>query len=104
MFFEIEQKHAQRKYGLIVASITAADGGFVFSRTAKASNDEASHECRRRIRPEFDRLGRTAILIEPSPLRNIRFSPQNSPNSKTNATCCACLFLHPHPYFHISPD
>jgi hypothetical protein len=32
MFFEIEQKHAQRKYGLIVASITAADGGFVFSR------------------------------------------------------------------------
>ena len=43
MIFEIEQKHAQRKYGLIVASITAADGGFVFSTTAKASNDEASH-------------------------------------------------------------
>jgi hypothetical protein len=37
-FFEIEQKHAQRKNGLIVASITAADGGFVFSTTAKEEN------------------------------------------------------------------
>jgi len=28
-----------------------------------------------------------------SPLRNIRFSPQNLPNCKTNAICCACPFL-----------
>jgi len=27
-----------------------------------------------------------------SPLRNIRFSPQNLPNCKTNAICCACPF------------
>jgi hypothetical protein len=33
-----------------------------------------------------------------SPLRNIRFSPQNLPNCKTNAICCACPFL----FFFVS--
>jgi hypothetical protein len=45
----------------------AADGEFVFSTTAKASKaskDETSHDCRGRIRTDFDRLGRTAIPIE----------------------------------------
>ena len=39
---------------------TASDGEFVFSTTVKASKDEASHDCRGRIRAEFDRLVRTA--------------------------------------------
>jgi predicted DNA-binding transcriptional regulator AlpA len=43
---------------------TSADGEFVFSTTAKASKDETSHDCRGRIRTDFDRLGRTAIPIE----------------------------------------
>jgi hypothetical protein len=38
---------------------TASDGEFVFSTTVKASKDEASHDCRGRIRAEFDRLVRT---------------------------------------------
>jgi hypothetical protein len=44
----------------------SADGEFVFSTTAEASKDEASHDYRARIRTDFDRLGRTATLIEPS--------------------------------------
>ena len=43
---------------------TASDGEFVFSTTVKASKDEASHDCRGRIRTDFDRLGRTATPIE----------------------------------------
>jgi hypothetical protein len=34
---------------------TASDGEFVFSTTVKASKDEASHDCRGRIRAEFER-------------------------------------------------
>ena len=51
---------------MAIGSRTAADGEFVFSTTAKASKDGAFHDCSGRIRPEFDRLERTATLIEPS--------------------------------------
>ena len=47
-----------------IGSRTASDGEFVFSTTVKASKDEASHDCRGRIRAEFDRLVRTATPIE----------------------------------------
>jgi hypothetical protein len=47
-----------------IGARTASDGEFVFSTTAKASKDEASHDCRGRIRAEFDRLVRTATPIE----------------------------------------
>jgi Arc/MetJ family transcription regulator len=38
-----------------IGARTASDGEFVFSTTAKASKDEASHDCRGRIRAEFER-------------------------------------------------
>jgi hypothetical protein len=47
-----------------IGARTASDGEFVFSTTVKASKDEASHDCRGRIRAEFDRLVRTATPIE----------------------------------------
>jgi hypothetical protein len=47
-----------------IGARTAADVEFVFSTTVKASKDETSHDCRGRIRTDFDRLGRTAIPIE----------------------------------------
>jgi hypothetical protein len=38
-----------------IGARTASDGEFVFSTTAKVSKDEASHDCRGRIRAEFER-------------------------------------------------